>query len=159
LIKVEIRPATTDDYQQIVKLIKTKEDLFLVYPKGSFPFTLEQLCALASSRLDFTVVAQNNRIIGFANLYNFKPEESVFIGNVIIDSSFRGKGLGKNLVLYMLELIKQKYQLPEIKISVFNSNTAALLLYSQLGFMPYQIEERFSKEKKKTALIHMKFKL
>lgn len=150
------REATEDDFEDICKLVKTEEELFLVYPNGKYPFTVSQVKELSLIRKELTVAVEKNKIVGFANLYNYEPNNQAFIGNVIIDQSHRGKGLGKEIVSYMLNKAYEKYELPEVRISVFSENTAALLLYSSFGFVPYQIEERNTPAGNRTALIHMK---
>jgi len=150
------REATENDFEGICNLIKSKEELFLVYPKGQFPLTVAQLRELSRVRKELTVAIEGNKIIGFANLYNYKQDESAFIGNVVIDKSHRGKGLGKEIVSYMLKQADIKHNLTEVMISVFSENTPALLLYSGFGFAPYEIEERKNQQGKRVALIHMK---
>lgn len=147
---------TKDDFEGICSLITSKEELFLVYPKGKYPFTVKQVEEIYSTRKELTVVTEGEKIIGFANLYNYKPEESAFIGNVIIDKNHRGNGLGKRIVLYMLKIAFEKLNLPEVRISVFSENTTAVLLYSNIGFVPYSIEERTDSAGNRVALIHMK---
>lgn len=114
------------------------------------------IAELSELRKDLSVLLDNNKIIGFANFYNFKPNNSAFIGNVIIDKNYRSKGLGKLLISYMLNMAYDKYNLPEVKISVFSENTRALLLYSGFGFTPYEIEDKINTQGKRVALIHMK---
>ena len=156
---MNIRPATEQDFAQICSLFTTEKELFWIYPKGSYPFTLEQLQHLMQVRRDLTVAEQDGRILGFANLYNYEAGKSVFIGNVVVDSKSRGQGLGRRLVAHMIDLATQKYALPEVRISVFNENTKALLLYSGFGFVPYEIEERTDFSGARVALIHMRLKL
>lgn len=152
----EFREATEDDFRGICKLIKSKEELFLVYPNGKYPFTVTQVRELSKLRKELTIAVEGNKIIGFANLYNYEPGKSAFIGNVVIDKKHRGRGIGKEIVLYMLNTAYEKLNLPEIRISVFSENTPAMLLYSGLGFVPYEIEERKDSNCKRVALIHMK---
>lgn len=152
----QFREATEEDYENICKLIKSKDELFLVYPDASYPFTVSQVKELSEVRKELTVAVAGSEIIGFANLYNYEPGALAFIGNVIIEESYRGKGLGKGIVSYMLNKACEKYALPEIRISVFSENVPALLLYSSVGFMPYEIEERKNPKGNREALIHMK---
>jgi RimJ/RimL family protein N-acetyltransferase len=150
------REAKETDFEEICSLVKTREEMFLIFPKGVFPFTVAQLTELSKERKELTVVVDNHRIIGFANIYNYKEKEYAFIGNVIIEEKHRGKGLGKDIVSHMLRQAFIKYGLPEIRISVFSENTPALLLYSGFGFIPYAIEERKNHEGRRVALVHMK---
>lgn len=57
----ELRQATLEDYEAIVRLVPSQEELFLVYPKGTHPFTVGQLQELAEMRKELTVVIRNNR--------------------------------------------------------------------------------------------------
>jgi len=155
----EIRKATIDDYKGICRLITTKEELFLIYPKGTFPFTIDQLEDIAGQRKSLTVMFDGEQVIGFANLYDYKRGEFAFIGNVVIAQKYRGKGMGKRLVSHMLEVAQTEYALPEIRISVFSDNARALLLYSSFGFSPYAIEERVNPAEQRVALIHLSKKI
>ena len=153
---MELRPATPEDYKEIVSLVPNQEELFLVYPKGKHPFTVGQLQELAERREELTVAVQSGQIIGFANLYDLQANEWTFIGNVVIHREFRGSGMGQKLMTHMARLAFDKYQLPEVRVSVFNGNTPAILLYDSLGFKPYALEERVDPSGNRVALIHMR---
>lgn len=153
-----IREAHKNDFEAVCGLVPTKEDLFLVYPKGDFPLTSEQLHFLSQSRKDLMVGIENNQVIGFANLYDLEPGQWAFIGNVVIDQKYRGRGFGRQIVEYMINLIFEKYNLPEARISVFSYNKPALSLYFNFGFCQYQKEIRQDPRDKNTTLIHMRLK-
>lgn len=155
---IRLRAATEMDFEAICRLFVTEQELFWIYPKGRFPFTVGQLRDVAAVRRDLTVAVGGDRIVGFANLYDFKPQSHVFIGNVVVNPEIRGKGLGRRLVARMAGLARNKYAMPEVRISVFSDNTKATLLYSSCGFSPYQIEERRDYSGKRVALIHMKWR-
>lgn len=154
----QFRPALKTDYPDICKLIESREELFLVYPKGRYPFTELQLNELAQERKELTVATIDDRVIGFASLYNYQAAQSAFIGNIIIDKSHRGKGLGRQLVSHMLKLGFEKHQLPEIRISVFSDNDPALSLYKSFGFTVYDSEKRTDFSGQTIILQHMKLK-
>ena len=153
---MQIRAAQEIDFIHICKLVKSREEMFIFYPRGTYPLTIEQLEHLASTRKSLTVVTHDDQIIGFANLFDFKTGQSASIGNVIVDPAFRGQGVGRKLVRRMLELVFEQLNLPEAHISVFGHNSPALLLYHELGFTPYAIEERHDFADRRTALIHLK---
>jgi len=155
-ILLEFREATNEDYDGICRLIGSKEELFLVYPGGRFPLTVDQIKKLSKIRQELTVAVDENEIIGFANLYDYERNKTAFIGNVVVDRSHRGKGLGKEIISYMLNAAFKKHNLPEVRISVFSENTRAVLLYVGFGFSPYKIEERIGPNGNRVALIHMK---
>ena len=91
---MEIREATIEDFEAIVRLVPSQEELFLVYPKGKHPFSVSQLRALADVRKELTVAVGNGEVIGFANLYDLEPRQWTFIGNVVVGRAFRGQGFG-----------------------------------------------------------------
>lgn len=152
----KIREATERDFEGICNLIQSKEELFLVYPNGKYPFTIDQIIELAQVRKELSVLIEDKKIIGFANFYNYEPLKSVFIGNVVIDGNYRSRGMGKEIISYMLKVAYEKHNLPEVRISVFNENSKALLLYSGLGFSPYEIEEKKNIQGERAALMHMR---
>jgi len=151
----EFRTATENDFENICALIHNEEELFLVYPGGQYPLTVEQIKELQQTRKALTVATIENEITGFANLYNCKPGAFTFIGNVLVEKNCRGRGIGKKLISYMQKMAFDTYNFQEVRISVFNENVPALLLYSGLGFIPYEIEERTNPKGNRVALIHM----
>jgi len=153
---MEIRKATAEDFEAIVRLVPSKDELFLVYPKGTYPFTVEQVRYLSEVRKELTVVEREGEIVGFANLYDLESHKWAFIGNVVISRALRGTGLGQKLVDHMVRMAFKKYGSAETRISVFNENTPALLLYVGLGFRPYSIEARQDPAGRRVALIHMR---
>ena len=153
---MKIRKATEADFETIVRLVPTPEELFLVYPKGKHPFTVGQLRALTEPRKELTVAVRNEEVVGFANLYDLELHQWVFIGNVVLSRAVRGGGLGRKLVDHMIRIAFEKYEVPEVRLSVFSENTPALLLYSSLQFKPYATEERVDYSGRRVALVHMK---
>jgi ribosomal protein S18 acetylase RimI-like enzyme len=148
-------PAAEHHYAAIGNLVTSAEELYLVYPNGKFPWDSEQLTTIASKRHRLTVGMINNQVAAFANIYDLVPQQSAFIGNVIIARAHRGKGFGKALINHMTHICRDTYQaIPHI--SVFNNNTRALLLYTALGFSPYAVESKLDLNNDKVALIHMK---
>ena len=145
-----------DDYWQICQLFSSPEEMHLIYPSGTSPMTVEQLQAIARSRLDLTSVVEGDRIVGFSNLYNYTPSQFAFIGNVVIHPSHRGSGLGKASISCTIDRCFNSHNLPEVRITVLNYNSRALLLYNTLGFSPYAIEETAGLEDDRVAFIHLK---
>ena len=155
--RMQIRPAIATDYPAICQLVTSPEELFWVWPKGQYPLDVPQLELLAQQRKSLSVATLNDQIIGFANVYEINSQQYAFIGNVIIAKAQRGKGFGKTLLEYMRTTIFTHYA-PEARISVFNNNTPALLLYSRVGFTPYAVEQRLTPHQQPVALIHMQCK-
>lgn len=150
------RPIKITDIDEICRLPQNEEELFFMFPKADYPLSVEQLQTVVENRSDSTVILLDNEIVGFANFYEVKENNYCSIGNVIVNSYFRNKGIGKYLIETMESIALEKYNVREINISCFNMNTKGILLYSKLGYLPYEIEERLDKEKHKIALIKMK---
>ncbi|MGI9330484.1 MAG: GNAT family N-acetyltransferase, partial [Gammaproteobacteria bacterium] len=91
-----------------------------------------------------------------SGLYSYKEGSSAFIGNVIIDRQFRGRGLGKQLMEYMIDRGFRAHGLQQLRIAVFNDNTSALLLYASLGFAPYRVKKREGYQGRTYDLVSMK---
>ena len=153
---MKIEKAERVHFKQICNLITSPEEMSVMCPGGRFPLDLEQMDHVNTVRRDLSIVKVNNQIVGFANLYNIKSNESAFIGNLIIDKSQRGNGYGMALVKHMIEIIKVKYNaVPHL--SVLGNNTKAILLYKGIGFFPYDVEESIDYKGHKVALFHMKY--
>lgn len=153
------KPIKISDLEEICILPQNEEELFFMFPKADYPLSVEQLQTVVENRSDSTVILLDNKIVGFANFYEVKENESCSIGNVIVCSYFRNKGIGKYLIETMESIALEKYNVREIHISCFNTNTNGVLLYSKLGYIPYEIEERVDKSGQKVALIKMKREL
>jgi ribosomal protein S18 acetylase RimI-like enzyme len=153
---ISFRPAEPDDYPAICRLITSPEELFWVFPSGSWPFNMRQLLYLAEKRSDLTVVADNDEVVGFSDLYDLVTRKQAFIGNVVLKVSHRRRGIGKHLVQHMLDRIFTLHELPEARISVFEENKPALTLYTQLGFAPCGREARQGPGGRTVTLLHMK---
>ncbi|MGH8223911.1 MAG: GNAT family N-acetyltransferase [Woeseiaceae bacterium] len=141
-MRVEFRKVSPDDYQAICDLMPDQEELFLIYAQGKHPLTVKQVEALVKKRMEPTVMLVDGRVAGFVNFYGYRDKRSVFIGNVVVDASLRGRGFGKRLVGHMIDLAFHKYDLPRVKLHVYDRNLGALLFYNRLGFKPYNMKEK-----------------
>jgi len=150
------RAIEPQDIPQICGFTLSETELFYLSPEVDYPLTPAQLRKTIRGRLEPTVVLDDREVVGFANLYKFRDGESCFIGNVVVRPDRRGRGVGAYLVETMLALAFGKHRFNEVRVSCFNGNTTALLLYAKLGFTPYAIEQRQDKRNNTVALIHLK---
>jgi ribosomal protein S18 acetylase RimI-like enzyme len=133
---VSFRSIVEDDFQTICDLMPSQEELFLIYDRGRYPLTVSQVRKLVEHRMDPTVMLHRGEVVGFGDFYNYCEGKSVFIGNIVVDRSLRGKGLGRRLVCYLIARAFNEYDLPSVRMHVYSRNAPALLLYSKLGFQP-----------------------
>ncbi|MCL4471992.1 MAG: GNAT family N-acetyltransferase [Gammaproteobacteria bacterium] len=130
---MHFREAVQADYEDICKLVPNEHELYLVYPRGTHPFTVDQVRHLAELRKELTVATDGARIVGFANLYDFKDKEKAFIGNVVVEKSSRGRGLGKQLIGHMLNAAFSKYGLSRVGWARFCAHAGATITNIRVG--------------------------
>lgn len=153
---LQSRPVTADDIKTICSFVLDARELFYMFPKAQYPLTSAQLADAIAQRFDSTVVEAGKRVVGFANFYRAEKGGVCCIGNLVVAQEARGKGVATFLVETMTALAFDRYDASEVQISCFNENTAGLLLYPKLGFLPFAVEERVSPDHSRTALIHMR---
>ncbi len=151
-----IRPVREGDVAAICTFTQDAAELYDSFPRARYPLTPEQLSAAIAARSDSTVVEEQGRAVGFANFYHWGVESRCAIGNVMVAPVARGRGVARALIEHMVALAQEKYRASEVTVSCFNHNTAALLLYTRLGFTPEQIEERVGPDGRRVALIHLR---
>lgn len=153
------RTANPTDLGTICSLPQNAEELFFMFPKVEYPLTVNQLEAAINNRYDSTVILLNEEVVGFANFYEVQENQYCSIGNAIINSNYRNQGIGTFLIKTMEQIAIEKYNVSEIHLSCFNTNTKGILLYTKLGYVPYEIEKRIDKAENPIALIKMKHKI
>lgn len=152
---VSFRPIVEDDFQTICELMTSEEELFLVYAQGRWPFTIPQLQRLVEMRIDPTVMLHRGEVVGFANYYNHRPGDVIFVGNVVLDRALRGRGLGKRFVCHMIDRAFAEYDVRSVFLHVFNHNTPALLLYAALGFQPCSMRAKRDYKGEQVLLLNL----
>jgi ribosomal protein S18 acetylase RimI-like enzyme len=136
----------------------SEKELFYMFPRTSFPLTPEQLISAAEVRSCPTVVTLENTIVGYGNFINADLGDHCTIGNLIVNPDYRRKGVASYLVKTFVEIAFTEFHAKYVRISCFNDNTAGLLLYKKLGFLPVDLEQRQSHDGKVIAVIHLHLK-
>ena len=150
------RPVRPDDIPGICSFPQSPAELFYMFPKASYPLSPAQLNDAIAQRSGSTVVEGNGTVLAFANFYKAEHGGVCALGNVVVAPAARGQGVARYLVTAMIELARQQFAAREVWVSCFNHNTAGLLLYPQLGFVPFGIEERQAWDGSRVALVQMK---
>ena len=63
------RPVLDADIPLICQFPQSEHELFFMFPKASYPLTIDQLKEAIAQRFDSTVVLLDDRVAGFANFY------------------------------------------------------------------------------------------
>lgn len=88
----------------------------------------------------FTVAEDGGRIIAFAGGECVLDE--CYIHNVAVESSYRRRGIGKK-VLVMLIRTAAKIDVSRFILDVRESNSAAIKMYTDIGFVPLAVRKNF----------------
>lgn len=134
------RRAKREDFPVIAAFPRNAEEQYYMYPKGTFPLDPEQLALEAESRVCPTVILDGNAVIGYGNLYGVEPGSHGWLGHVIIDPDYRGKGAGRFLIETLISIAKMELGLRELRLVCHNTNTQALRFYWRTGFVPYELD-------------------
>ncbi|MFQ6573269.1 GNAT family N-acetyltransferase [Pseudomonas sp. UM16] len=150
------RPVQAQDIASICRFPQGPDELFYMFPKANYPLTSAQLNDAITQRVGSSVVVGEGKVLAFANLYKAEHNGICALGNVVVAPAARGHGVARYLVQAMIDLARKQFNAREVWVSCFNNNTAGLLLYPQLGFVPFAIEERQGPGNTRVALIQMK---
>lgn len=124
-------------YSELIDSVKNAKDLMQFGgPEFIFPLTESQLDKTLSdeNRIAFRVAnASDGRTVGHCEIY-FK-EDSAKLGRIlIIDKDQRGKGIGEQMVILLLEFIRENRKERNIELNVFDFNVGAIKCYEKVGF-------------------------
>ncbi len=155
-VTLSFRPVEPRDVPVICTFAQSADEAFFFFPKCTWPVTPEQLAAAIAQRSDSSVVVEGDEVLAFANFYQWEQGGTCSLGNVLVSPAARGRGVARYLVTQMIEVARERHQAREMKVSCFNHNTAGLLLYPRLGFVPFGIEERQDQHGRRVALVQMR---
>lgn len=82
-------------------------------------------------------------VCGLKNIIGLEGEYFGYIG----ERGYRGKGLGEAMMNQVFVKARE-FGLSLIKLDVLHENIPAISLYSKMGFMEYQSDEKFKQMKK-----------
>ncbi len=100
-----------------------------------------------SSQKGVLTALWNGEPCGIATLYlhPFRKLAHQALFAIIVDEAFRGKGVGKRLLLDLEKLAKERFSIELLHLEVYDGNPA-VRLYERLGFVQYGHQKRFIKE-------------
>ena len=120
----QIQPAGIKDLGALRSLEK------ICFPLDAWPF-LDMIGALTLPNIVRYKMEVNGKLIGFIAGDIRKMQRIGWIASVCIHPDFRRRGLAEKL----LALCEREMQMPRIKLTVRASNSAAIMLYRQNGYL------------------------
>ncbi len=133
----------------IEAVVKIEKECFSV-PWSEFAIKEELTNPLAR----FFVLEEKGRVVGYIGSHNILGE--VYITNVGVINSARGKGYGKALVNHLLEEMKSENAV-FVSLEVRVSNETAISLYKNAGFQEVGYHKGFYQKPKEDALLMTHF--
>jgi len=152
---MQTRATLFDDLPVICGFAKDADELYYAFPKAKYPLTADQILPSFEGRQGNTTVVFESRVVAFANYISVAQNESVTIGNVLVDPAFRGKGIGRFLIEHMEQTAIRNYKARFCRIPCFNRNTSGLLFYHALGYRPIDGEPRIDYQNIPVYLVHL----
>lgn len=124
-------------YSELINSIKNAKDLMQFGgPEFSFPLTEKQIDKTLSdqNRVAFRVAnSSDGNTIGHCEIYF--NDNSAKLGRILImDENQRGKGIGEQMVILLLEFILKNRKERNIELNVFDFNIGAIKCYEKVGF-------------------------
>ncbi|WP_186438268.1 GNAT family N-acetyltransferase [Cohnella terricola] len=135
----QYRDAVYEDFPLIASFPLNEDEAYYMFPSGSYPLDVEQLRLKAEERKSLTVVTDAGEVVGYGNLYDVNPGEDCWIGNVILRPSSRGTGAASYLIQTLINRAAEEHRVKTVRLVCHNTNTRALIFYSNLGFKPYDV--------------------
>jgi len=123
-----------DNFISIIELHKslisfTKLNNRLIYFDENFPVYFRKV--IQESKSDYIMISLvNENFAGFIHLKSY--EDTVFLNNICLIDSYKGKGIGKKLLYKSLSILEPS-NFRFLALDVFKSNELALSWYNKIG--------------------------
>ena len=123
---------TTFDLQSIAPILVSDFDNF---------WKLDVLKSeLESPSSYYFVIKNNEEIVGFAGIKVILDEADIM--DIVIKKSYRGNGLGKLLMEYLISFARS-LKLLSLTLEVREDNYSAIALYTKLGFIKVGLRKNY----------------
>ena len=138
---IEIKTYSPEYHEAMQRFLNQLTTSPMVLTENMF----HQLLASENSHLFF--IMKDEQIVGMltVGIYYSPTGGKAWIEDVVVDETFRGQGLSKQLVAHAIEFVKSK-QIPLLMLTSNPKRIAANKLYQAMGF-----------ERKETNVYRMKF--
>ena len=120
-----------DTNELIVRNIRIKPE------QEKYIETVDECLSEAKEDQQYHPVAiySGENMVGIAMYGSFRPSKETWIDRIMIDEKFQGKGLGKKVMLKLIDIVRKEYDIKEIYLSIIEGNKVAYNLYTDIGFV------------------------
>ncbi|MFS0784414.1 ribosomal protein S18-alanine N-acetyltransferase [Bacillus sp. 1P06AnD] len=137
------RPMTVGDLDEIILL--EHACFTLPWSREAFYNELNQ-----NQFAHYTVLVDSGKIVGYCGAWLVIDE--AHITNIAILPEYRGRGLGEELLRYMMDACRAR-QIERMTLEVRVSNTPAKSLYRKLGFIEGAIRKNYYSDNQEDAIV------
>ena len=126
------------------------------YPLSTLAF-INRINEMKSTKVFYPyVMIDADKVIGFFILRYWDPNiNSLTIGFVVIDPTYRGKGIGKKMVSEAINLAFNHYKADSCNLRVFDCNPSAYNCYKSVGFKENGITKTYEMNNKLWKVIEL----
>jgi diamine N-acetyltransferase len=127
---INISPVDQDNWRAVAELEVSSDQLAFV----AAPSYYLALCCYGGTWHPLTI-SLGDQVIGFC-MWGIDPtDDSCWLGGVLIDARFQGKGYGKQAVKRIIEILYQAYGHIDFALSYQPTNLSAKIVYQKIGFI------------------------
>ncbi len=149
-----VRRAEEKDIPQVLRLLSQvlelhaalRPDIFL---PGTTKYTREELCEIFRNEKTpvFVAADEADEVMGYAFCVlkepafpnTMRPRKTMFIDDLCVDETQRGKKIGETLFRFVLEKA-QEYGCADITLNVWAGNEGAGRFYEKMGMRPKETQ-------------------
>src|SRR6478752_2585201 len=138
-IGISIREAAPKDAEKMIAFYNRVggESDFLSFGEGEF------LTPLSEYEL-FLAAEKEEKIISIASITSSQNPRNKHVGilGIVVEKSYSGLGLGRQLMIELIEWARTNKQTKKIELVTREDNQRAISLYKQLGFQTEGLKEK-----------------
>ena len=128
-MNISLREITPENFKECINLKVSDSQKDFVAPN---------VVSIAWSKVyptaNIFAVYSDEKLVGFVMFGYDNEDEHYYLGRLMIDEKFQGKGFGKAATLAVIEELKKTDDCKEIYLSFVPENTNAEKLYKSVGF-------------------------
>ena len=148
--EINIRKATLQDMETLLRfeqgVISAERPFDQTLKKGTIHY-YDLVQMIEAPHIELLVAELDNKLVGsgYARIEEAKPylqhTHKGYLGFMYVDPAHRGKGINKMIIDALKEWSLTK-NITELRLDVYENNTAAIKAYEKAGFTKHMVEMR-----------------